>query len=247
MTTTIFSKLKRIHLAYSTVCGEYHKKERERNQDAVAAVKKARYTAVCAADGVGSQRYSRFGSRAVVKAVVMAFDDFTLGRIGKKEITATILKRYKKLLRQKYRAAASTTCIFVVITAEYGMFVGQAGDGLCFVQINGKTVFGSRKDDEFLNDVQAISASRENAIWKTKHFNLADGDVVEIMLATDGVSEDIVSNKERECLDYFLRNMGGSVGCKVNKNLKKCLMHWGDTGSNDDKTVVVYKGEIKSE
>lgn len=243
MMTMICSKNKRVAIAYATLCGEYHKKEHKRNQDAVLVVAKEKYTALCVADGVGSQRFSRYGSRAIVRAVSSVFSDFVNGCVAKKEITATIFKRYKERLKDKYKLAASTTCLFAVITEQYGLFVGQAGDGLCLVCINGVNMYEGVKDEAFLNEVQAVSAARESAAWKTKHYDLSAGDVVEILLTTDGVSGDVIPGKERSCLEYFLREVNlEHLG--ANARLKRCLKKWGESGSNDDKTVAVYKGVV---
>ena len=252
MTTTCSNNVNAPRIAYATICGERHRSRHERNQDAAAVCIGNGYTVMCVADGVGSQRFARRGSHAVVKAVVATFIDFVKGKIGKKQITQTVFARYKSALKEKYRAAAGTTCLFVAITDEHGLFLGQMGDGLCLLQINGEPVFVSDKGEEFLNEVNALSAEADNATWRTKHYNIAQEDSIEVLLTTDGISSDIIPNKEPECLEYFLDKVHSKRGVAANRRLKRCLKNWGKTESSDDKTVVIYErkatnGELHSQ
>lgn len=235
-----------VRIAYATVCGERHRARHERNQDAVAVCEGRGYTVLCVADGVGSQRYARRGSHAAVRAVVSTFKDFVGGKIGKKEITATIFLRYKSALKAKYRAAASTTCVFAAIVNEHGLFVGQIGDGLCLVRINGESVFVSDKGDEFLNEVNALSADSDGASWRTKHYSIAPTDRIEILLTTDGLSGDIIPGRETECLEYFANKVDVKPRFIANMRLRHCLKDWGKTGSSDDKTAVIYKRTVSN-
>lgn len=243
MMTTCSDKAER-SLAYATVCGAHHRKKRERNQDALIVREGKFLTVLCVADGVGSQRYSRKGSRAVTRAVAGAFADFVKGKVERKKITASIFERYKNAIGRKYKSQASTTCMFVAITKEHGVFVGQIGDGLCAVRINGKAVYISRKDDEFANIVTALSPQSESPRWTTRHFNVENGDGIEAFLSTDGVSGDIIDGHEEECLEYFIKAIDGKTVRSANGALKKILVRWGESGSNDDKTVIVYRKRV---
>ncbi len=225
--------------AYS-LRGESHRATHTRNQDAYIA-KKSRYGVTLAvADGVGSQTYSQIGSRAIVKAVARAFRLYETNRIPVSEITATAFALYKKTVPVSKRGQASTTCVFAHISEKNGLFVGQVGDGVCYLKLNGRFYVMQGKDAEFSNVVLPLCAEWDEARWKTRHFALTDSSAIQIMLATDGVSDDIISGKEEECLDFYVSKIQGSDVAKGKKTVKSILQNWNVPGSRDDKTMIVY-------
>ncbi len=236
---TTYSDKDATRLACVTRRGAHHRNKHEPNQDAFYVRLAHAYSVFCVADGVGSHKYSRKGSRAVSRAVGAVFADFAMGKVERKKLTATIYERFKNGVKEKYREQASTTCLFVAVTEAHGIFLGQVGDGLAVLRINGELKYASAKDDDFSNVVIPLSPSKENCRWTTRHFDAGKEDKVEIFLATDGVSGDVIPGHEEECLDYFLRKI--SAKRNGNRELKKVLLSWSRNGSNDDKTVIVYK------
>lgn len=198
------------------------------------------YSIFCVADGVGSHKYSRKGSRAVTRAVDDVFADFVEGKIERKKLTSTIYERFRCRIHEKYRSQASTTCLFIAITEAHGIFLGQVGDGLVVLKINGEAKYISVKDDDFSNIVQPLSPANGSSRWTTRHFDFNQNDEIEIFISTDGISGDVIPGHEEECLDYFLKKISVAKK-KRNKELKKILLNWNNNGSNDDKTVIVYR------
>lgn len=237
---TTFSNKNTMRLAYATMCGAHHKKKHELNQDAYFVRLAHAFSIFCVADGVGSHKYSRKGSRAVVRAVGDVFADFVAGKLERKKLTATIYERFRSKIHQKYHTQASTTCLFIAITEAHGIFLGQVGDGLAVLKINGEAKYISAKDDEFSNVVQPLSPANGNCRWTTHHFDINQDDEIEIFLSTDGISGDVIPGHEEECLDYFLKKIS-AVKKHRSRELKKILLNWSKNGSNDDKTVIVYR------
>jgi len=228
-----------MRLAYATMRGAHHRKKHEPNQDAFCMRLAHAYSVFCVADGVGSHKYSRKGSRAVSRAVAAVFADFVAGNVERKKLTATIYERFRNSIKEKYRSQASTTCLFIVVTDEFGVFVGQVGDGLAVLRINGELKYTSVKDDDFSNVVMPLSPAKENCRWTTRHFDADKEDKIEIFLSTDGISGDVIPGHEEECMDYFIQKI--SAKKNGNSELRKILLSWSKNGSNDDKTVIVYK------
>lgn len=224
----------------ATIRGKSHKLSGLPNQDAFL-IKKTNYGIVLAvADGVGSQAYSQFGSAAIVTSVEKAFSAFETHQIERKAITKTAFEIFKGLVPQEYKAAASTTCIFAVLSNQNGLFLGVVGDGLCVVRIGEEEYHLKCKDEPFSNIVTAVNPSAEMPKWTTKHFDISSSVSIAIMLATDGISGDIIPGKEFECLKYFVRKIGIYPQFARNAILKREISKWGKTGSNDDKTVIVF-------
>lgn len=224
----------------ASVRGEKHIKLKKPNQDAFR-IKFSKYgTTLVAADGVGSFEKSHYASKAITKATVKSFLLFEKGCIGRKDITKTINKLYGKYVRKKYHSSTASTCMFVTLSNKYGVFAGQVGDGLCYLNINGEGYILKKKTDEFLNTADAIFPSDEHVNWTTKHFDLTNDDSIKIMIATDGVSETIISGMEADCLEYYLKDISEKNAFLSGKTLKEHLINWNVKASTDDKTMIIF-------
>ena len=224
----------------ASVRGEKHVKLKKPNQDAYR-IRHSKYgTTLVAADGVGSFEKSQYASKAITKATVKSFLLFEKGNIGRKEITKTINKLYGKYVRKKYHSSTASTCIFVTLSDKYGLFAGQVGDGLCYLSINGEGYILKKKTDEFLNTADAIFPSDEHINWTTKHFDLTNNDSVKVMIATDGVSETIISGMEANCMEYYLKDISEKKITLRDKTLKEHLSNWNVKASTDDKTMIIF-------
>lgn len=224
----------------ATLRGEKHVIQNKPNQDAVL-IKYTKYGVILAvADGVGSLEKSQYASKAIVKATAKAFCLFEKEKINRRDITKTITKLYGKAVRKKYRLSAATTCIFAVISNSHGMFLGQVGDGSCYVNLNDNRFILKKKTDEFLNTADAISPLDNNVRWTTKHFKISGNDSIKIMLATDGISETVIPGMENDCLEYYLNDVATKVKYDRNKTIKGHLKNWNVKASTDDKTMIIF-------
>lgn len=243
MTMMTYSKKKKEYLASACVRGKIHVKEKLPNQDSILTASNKYGVIMSVADGLGSHRFSKKGSKAAVRAVKKSFMMFEKGKISFKEITATIFKLFKENVKESQRAEASTTCVFAVLSYKHGLFVGQIGDGMCYIRINGEEVLLKKKDDEFTNIVTPLNPSKNEARWKTKHFNINEEDSIEILLATDGISEDIVPGKEGECIEYYLGEIKKYARIFFNFILRRFILNWDVPGSGDDKSIIIFQKE----
>ena len=230
----------KVVLGFATLRGDSHKKTHMPNQDAVIGRTDKFGTVMAVADGVGSHKYSQYGSRAAVRAVREAFSNFEMGKIPNSEITKTIFEIFKRNIPQKYLSQSSTTCLFAYLSRQTGLYVGQVGDGLCYIRINGQFTQLKDKEDDFANLVKPLNATKETAKWKTRHFNVNSQDKIELMLATDGISGDIVPGKEEQCLDYYVSKMKTTRSVWRNVVIKQQLRKWNVPGYSDDKTMIVF-------
>ena len=231
---------KNIRVAGASVRGISHIKAKKPNQDAVLIYKSKFGIIMAVADGVGSHQFSRYGSKTAVKAVKTAFLQFEKNEIDRKEITSTIYKQYCQGIKQKYINAAATTCLFAVLSYKHGLFVGQIGDGLSYVDINGLDWVIKPKEEDFSNIVVAMTPTKGSAKWTTKFFKISSDDKVRILLCTDGVSSGIIPGKEGECASYYINEINKKHALSYNYYIKKYLKNWNIKGENDDKTMIVF-------
>jgi hypothetical protein len=117
------------------------------------------------------------------------------------------------------------------------LYIGQAGDGVCCVKLDIKFKMTGQRDNDFTNEVVAISDKSEYDSWKFRCIDLINISELEIMLTTDGISEDIIPDKMSDFMSYVF----SKVEENKKKGLQKILTEWSFPGSIDDKTIVVAR------
>lgn len=219
--------------------GEYHRLNRTKNQDAVMVKEFSFGKIIAVADGLGSHRFSRNGSRAVVLAVKQSFLLYKKHLIPREKITETIGHKYYANLRPKHKIEAATTCIFAAYIYGEGVFIGQVGDGCAYVSNLGSTSILKAKDDEFSNLVVPLSYKNYNKVlWTTRFIKESKIQDMTIILATDGISEDIVKYHENEFVEYIKQLLGFDNKHVGKLKLKEFLRDW---PSGDDKTMAILR------
>jgi len=225
----------------ASVIGADHVYRHIPNQDAFKYRAYGYGCVMAAADGVGSDRYSHFGSRAVVQAVHEAFCAYIRGDISRAEITRSITKHYILKLKKRYRSAASTTCIFAAHIAGQGLYLGQIGDGMICGSIDGQPFLLRGGSDSFTNIVVPLSPMRPSPVWNTKFIPEGCLASIRLMLATDGVSEDVLPGREADLTEYLVDRVNAGRACERQKKLLDILENWATPKSLDDKTIVLYR------
>lgn len=229
-------------LITSVTCkGLAHKKMGSPNQD-YALFKKSKWLKlICVADGVGSHKYSHKGSKQICKCVYESFEKLKKGVINEDQLTDYINESFTKKLKDKYNNQTSTTCIFAGIY-NGKLYTAQAGDGICGIIFDGKfKTLGYRKSD-FVNEVYPIKANSENeGKWNFRIIDLSKYTHLDIFLCTDGISDDILSEKFKDFIEYIFGNVENLNLKNRKKYLYGVLKNWTTPHSNDDKTVAILR------
>lgn len=236
---------RKINYACATVQGEHHKAQGIENQDNFIFQSKPEYAIMSVADGVGSQVYASEGSRSAVMAAAHALEAYAEGSIACEEIVGTLRSFYRNTIERGHEAHAGTTCIFAAVLRDKELVVGKIGDGMCVVLVNDKAEYLSHEENDFANVVDALSYETPIDAWDIRRIPLHYGDKAEVFMATDGIAGDVVLGKERECAAYFIKKVGDKKGEEANETLRDILIRWGEDGSADDKTAIVYKEQVK--
>lgn len=219
-----------------TVKGKSHLRTKQPNQDSFLIGLLPYCDVFVVADGVGSHLYSQRGSKYVCRAVKKTFKMLLNNKIKEEEILSNIYQIYRKQIRKKEQHNVGTTCLFGAVCDEK-LYIGQAGDGVCCVKLNSKFKMTAKKDNDFTNEVLAISDKSEYESWKFRTIDLKDIEELEIMLTTDGISEDIIPDKMSDFMSYVM----SKVVENKKRGLKKLLTEWSFPGSIDDKTIVIAR------
>lgn len=216
------------------------------NQDAYS-IKKNRYgVAISVCDGVGSDKNSHFGSKAACKSVYKVFNLYRKQKIAKEDIGSKIEHYYKRYVKLKYRKNAATTCLFAMIYNNSEIIFGQAGDGIILIEVNGKLIVFQEKKDDFSNEVVPLTCNSKYQHWKIKNlkFDFKTNVSLKLIIATDGISEDIIPDKRHTFLNFYYDILKEKNASDI---LKKSIEEWKVPGSDDDKTMVVLSWESSNE
>ena len=236
MMTTSF--IKDSIVAGASVIGSYHQINGKPNQDYFRIKRNFHGISMTVCDGVGSNKYSHYGSKSASISVTKVFKKYSRGKINKEMIGEQIELYYKKYLRKKYRNYASTTCLFSWVFYNGEIIIGQAGDGIILIKKDNRFLAFKDKTDDFLNEVNALSYGNNFKEWKIKNlkFDLKENSNLEMLLSTDGISDDVIPEKREIFFDYFI----GLSTKKSKSKIKKVLENWNVPGSTDDKTVITF-------
>lgn len=227
--------------------GKSHIRLGIKNQDSFIIREYSFGKIMAVADGLGTLKNSHIGSKMACEAVCEA------GKIWVKNNDKDI-RNLIKLIHVLWEIKISpydkndcgTTCLFsIVINDERRVVIGQVGDGLlAYIKSNKLTVLKEKKED-FLNITTSMHNVRKFSQWTYDEFILED-DELTLLICTDGISEDIMENKEKEFILELKSILKYKKSMKQrNKILKSILKNWKTPYSDDDKTIIFYveKGE----
>ena len=95
----------------------------------------------------------------------------------------------------------------------------------------------SEKEEEFSNIVHPVNASKEYHGWKAicTKIDIQKTKKLNIILTTDGVSEDVLPEKRDSFLEYLVKET------RRDRDVKKILLNWDVPGSSDDKTIAIME------
>lgn len=229
--------------AWSSVRGPGHILRDLPNQDACVVLSLKEGIAFIMSDGVGSKKHADVGSKAVVKAVKMAIQTWYKFPQAPANHLLRLIHTYWDLCVLPYnRDDCAATCLFAVILHNERCIIGQVGDGVILFKLAGECYVLQEKEEDYLNVTTPLHLARRSD-WQIEDFYI-EGDF-ELLLATDGVSEDLV----KENRFYFMTHLvelieGEALQKKKNRKLKKLLQTWKNRYSTDDKSLIIYSGKV---
>lgn len=220
--------------------------DKEINQDAFGTVETKDYLISVIADGLGSYKHSDFGAKTAIYAVQKSCLEWRKLNNRKKEILIQLIHFYWNLYisDSKYEKKESlTTCLFIYIDKkEKQVFLGQLGDGIIYFKSDNN--FFISTDNIDFNYTRALGSSKSIKDWQIYFENL-DTNNLKCFMATDGVSDDIVKNKEEEFLNFIIAKLKRVKFFQKNRNriLEEILENWETKYHSDDKTITVLWGK----
>lgn len=203
--------------------------DKEQNQDNFLLLSNDDSITICVADGLGSAKFSHIGAEKAVSimAGILQKGDFT------DELQVVFKHKWKDEIKSDY-ALYDTTIKFFQITKKH-IHYGGIGDGLTlYKQDNHFTKFHNN-NNSFTNQTESVNSS--SYLHEFKRVSSSNYNFEGLMMATDGISEDIDENQMENMLNQVIKQLQNDVDNFVN-NMIELINEWPIKTNHDDKTIV---------
>lgn len=229
----------------ASVCGPLHESLGLKNQDAWLGHVGAHSAMIAVCDGLGSRPLSGLGATTACLAVrdaVRYWHKLPAGGVA--HLPRLIRAFWEMRLGTEEPSDCGTTCLFSAVASDGGLVIGGLGDGLAMVHFpNGRldVVVGHRTG--FSNQTLGLGVTHRLADWQLHVVKDPDPEVV-VVLASDGVADDLVENRLGE-FTHWLSERFFAVPARLRGHaLRRELRAWPTPRHQDDKTVAVLAYRI---
>jgi len=227
-------------MGHATVIGF----EKNVNQDSHEIYETSKYLISIVTDGLGSSKYSDIGSFQATKAVRKAITQWRSLNDSNSSVLLQLIHFYWNLFINDLnleKKDCSTTCLFVYIDKENSKgLIARLGDGMIYFKSNDYTYITPPSDD--FNYTKSLGSSKSVKDWVINSIKL-DKDDFSFFIATDGISDDIVKNTEKEFISHLIDCMNKLEKKSCNNFLQKTLKNWPTKFHKDDKTICITWSE----
>jgi serine/threonine protein phosphatase PrpC len=224
----------------ATIKGQTHHVSALPNQDSFLIKKYSFGIVTVVADGLGSKKHSDIGSKSVCRAVSKAARIWSNYKDAPIEQLIRIIHNLWDLEILPYeKNDCGTTCLFCIFLFRGDIVFGQLGDGVIAYSMDQHFKILSNKNDAFLNFTQSIHSVQTLDHW-TYHIEKFKGTDFSLLMATDGVSEDLIEEKRHAFMNYMIEQISEEETLtNRNRIVKKTLQNWITPYSYDDKTLIL--------
>ena len=238
------------HDTYSfgaSVRGPLHQREARANEDAWLHAEGTFGVMAVVCDGLGSKPNARFGSHAACLAVKEAVLRWSQSEGAPLSYLSNLIEVLWRLRIHPLEASSAATTCLLALASRSGVWVlGGLGDGLVLTRTGRElcTVIGSRGAG-FSNETTGLGISRGSHEWTLVQLAPTDEDRM-VVLATDGISDDLVPEKLDGFCNWLVSSFGDISPSRRWRRLAAELRAWPTPGHLDDKTLAVVHGPAAS-
>lgn len=221
----------------SSVRGPAHTRDGRPCQDAWLAVPGENACLAVVADGMGSRPNAREGARAATRAARDAWRVWSRSPVGVAEDLIRLVEvTWRLRLGSIPVESAATTCLLYAEDRHGRAAMAQLGDGLLLRKNGDGVIVVHPSRSGGLGRTDALGTPHRLSDWSfTMGAALAAGEAV--LLATDGVSEDLEPARLAGLAAWVIDDLGGRA--HPNRALASELRNWPVPHHQDDKTLLV--------
>ena len=225
----------------ASVRGPDHRSRGMPNQDAWLGRTYAGGALIAVSDGMGSRPHAALGSKAACRAVAEACRLWSRGTDASVEWFLRLIHDIWHMTVAPLGAAdCAATCLFALANTEGHLLMAQLGDGLAMLKqpTGAITILSARGQNRFANETEALGAVKSLKSWRWHHELDVPGGTM-VLLATDGVADDLVQDKLPAFVDFVRQEYGALPPPQRWRRLARDLRLWPTPRHADDKTVAM--------
>lgn len=227
-----------LNVVASSVRGPAHIRDDLPCQDAWLALARSAASLAVVCDGMGSRPLAREGARAATIATRDAWRAWCRSSVGAADDLVRLLEVHWRLrLGSIDPGAAATTCLLYAEDGHGRALVAQLGDGVVARRSrDGRVHLHPSRNQAFGGLTHALGCPHSLADWSiVLNEPLRPGDA--ILLATDGVSDDLEPERIGDLISWAVEEIGGQA--HAHRLLRAELRNWPVPRHQDDKTLLV--------
>lgn len=231
---------KGLFIAEYSMIGAQHVNNGKGNQDSLRSGQLGDNVIFCAvADGVSSAKYANVGSLQAVQTIEKISEEIALGELDfhdYKKLQSTVVRYWKDSFKSDWNEYA-TTLNFLIFVNPY-LILGQIGDGLICVNIDGTDSVLTSTEEFYTTETAALSEVVYRKDFVIQIYPVKSTFSVAIM--TDGIGKEIPA-EARTPLEKYLNNLSRDA-----VRFETELIPWvkGLEGKNgDDKSIIYVRWE----
>ena len=202
------------------------------NQDYINVFENDEFLITTVSDGLGSSKNSLEGAQIACKSVIDEIQNFQISS------ELQFLNNRKKEIESisssigDYR---TTNSFIAVFKKEKKIIVGQIGDVLVSLRMDGLFRYLESTSKDFSNETVCLGSGRD------ENFKLAlfeFGHTFDFLIATDGIADELQTEKIETLHDYFKNKFQNIEESRRNDALKCDLEEFLNEKNNDDKSMI---------
>lgn len=213
------------------------KEETIPNQDYIEVFENKEFLIVSVSDGLGSSKNSLQGAIIACKSVIDEIQEFKLSSelyILDKRIKEKWTKEVgeESTTVSDYRTTNSFVAVF---KKDKKIIVGQLGDVLVSIRMDGLFRYLESTSKDFSNETDCLGSGRGE---KFKLSLYEFGHTFDFLIATDGVGDELRTEKIEVLHDYFISKFQNLDISLRNDILKNEIEEFVNEKNNDDKSLI---------
>lgn len=228
----------------ASVRGPGHVRWELPNQDAWQIVDDPEGEILVVSDGMGSYKYAKEGACACCQAVVAAAKLWSQVAAARPDAFLALLHHLWLFLIQPHVPEECHCTCLLAVRRNKEFFLAQLGDGMVAVCGAEETFlpFGL-PEKEFDNVTDGLGRDFSLPPWKWTIMPVDE--VSGILLATDGVADDLEENHVGAFVREIMDAARTDGPASVEKELTEILESWPVAGHSDDKTIAgIFRGGL---
>lgn len=234
------------HWVGASVCGPAHRVMGLPNQDAWAGRRLHGASVVVMCDGLGSRNAAHIGAQAGCRAAIEAAQIWARQPLAPVELLLRLVHDiWMVVIHPNTRDSCATTCLIVVACDDGRLVAAKLGDGVIAVRAGASrfAAVSTDRGDEFANQTTGLGVAVSLKDWQWQEWRV--GPDVCVFMATDGIAEDIVPEKQEAFFEFAAQTYRTIPPARGRRRLARDLRAWPVPLHADDKTAVVFWTDTK--